>query len=204
MLKITYYGHSCFKVENETQSLLFDPYQDASVPGLQLPKDIQVNEVYCSHGHHDHCASDLIASSHDFKCPVNTIEVPHDDQNGTLRGMNLIHVVDFNGDKVVHFGDLGRPLLEEEAAKLNAADVMMIPVGGYYTIDADTAFDIIHQLKPKLCILMHFRSGEAGYDVLEKLDDILQRHTDVQVLQETSYEYHKEDEPKVIVLSVQK
>lgn len=172
MIHITYYGHSCFKVAGDNHSVLFDPYEDGSVPGISLPKDISVDMVYCSHNHHDHNASHLVQSKNIELFSNKVITVPHDDKNGKLRGVNDIHIIEVEGKKIVHFGDIGRLLTTDELRQLTNIDIIMIPVGGYYTIDVHQAKQIINDLNPKLTILMHYRNGNIGYDVLSSLEEI--------------------------------
>ncbi len=171
-MKITYYGHSCFLVESQNHSILFDPYEDGSVPGLKLPNNLSVDQVYCSHEHADHSAAHLVRSV--CKDPWNTqfIQIPHDHHNGTKRGFSNITIVTVEGLKVVHLGDLGRLPTNEEYEVLKDASVLMIPVGGYYTIDSSEANEIIQTIKPSLTILMHYRNHDIGYDVLEDIQEI--------------------------------
>ena len=154
-MKITYFGHSCFLVEDGGHSILFDPYENHSVPGLELPAHIETNEVFCSHDHADHNGAELIQSSHDNTWSVHFLTVPHDDESGKKRGFCRITCVDVNGVSVVHMGDIGRDLSEEEYERLKGTDILMIPVGGYYTIDAETAHQIVERLHPSLTLLMH-------------------------------------------------
>ncbi len=175
---ITYLGHSCFCITAENgYRIIVDPYEKGSVPGLELPRHLEAEEVYCTHEHHDHNARDLITlSGRDLANPwkESTLTVPHDDANGTKRGMNHMLILEGEGHKIVHFGDLGRLLTMEETAVLAGADCILIPCGGYFTIDAGQAAEIIAQLHPQLTILMHYRTGAKGYDVLADLKDVRQ------------------------------
>ncbi len=171
-MKITYYGHACFKVEDGENSVLFDPYADKSVPGLSLPKDIVVDAVYCSHSHNDHNASDLVKSRKMNPWPHDFMTVPHDHDNGGKRGYSAIAIVKIDDKKIIHLGDIGRIPTDEEYGKMKDVDVLMIPVGGFYTIDALEAKQIIDTIDPKLTILMHYRDGNVGYDVLDDIQHI--------------------------------
>lgn len=179
-MDITYYGHSCFKVEKDKESIVFDPYKAGSVPGLTLPVDLMANEILCSHAHDDHAGIEEIRCLPEtIHCKVKKLDVPHDDQDGKLRGRNTIHIVTFHGFKIVHMGDIGRPLTQMEVLQLSKPDILMIPVGGYYTISSKLAFQMIHQLRPKTSILMHYKTGKSGYDVLEDIQDILKEYPEV-------------------------
>lgn len=171
---ITYLGHSCFKVEKDGYSIVFDPYQKGSVPGVELPDDLEADRVICSHGHGDHNAAERVRIV-EHAAPSMTaefIEVPHDDADGAKRGMNSIAVVKAGDAELVHFGDIGRLPTEEEYAALEGADVIMIPTGGFFTIDAAQAAEIRNRLQPSMTILMHFRKGDAGYEVLASIDEV--------------------------------
>ncbi len=179
-MKITYYGHSCFFVEHQNQSILFDPYADASVPGLQLPNDIATDQVYCSHDHADHNASNLVSNKNLDPWNNQFLEVPHDHHNGTKRGFSKITSILIDGVKIVHLGDIGRIPTEDECAFLKDTTILMIPVGGYYTIDSLEANQIIQTMKPSLTILMHYRDENIGYDVLEDIESVMMKISHVQ------------------------
>lgn len=172
-MKITYYGHSCFLVEENDLRILFDPYKDESVPGLTLSKGISVDAVYCSHEHADHNAAHLVHTENKEPFPKEFIVVPHDHHDGKKRGMNRMTVVNIHGIRLAHLGDIGRLPTKEEYEKLNV-DILLIPCGGYYTINALEAKEIIDTIDAGLTILMHYRNEKQGYDVLEEIHDIMQ------------------------------
>ncbi|MGE4353434.1 MAG: MBL fold metallo-hydrolase [Oscillospiraceae bacterium] len=173
-IKVTYYGHSCFKVEAEGYSIIFDPYEDGYVPGLK-PLRVQANEVLCSHSHADHDFREGVEIIPGGNKPftLETIICPHDDDYGSLRGMNIIHVLHFKNQKIAHMGDVGDMLPEEDIEKLRGADILMIPVGGYYTIDAAAANKLVRAIKPRVTIPMHFRTDTSGFQVLARCDDFI-------------------------------
>ena len=173
-IRITGYGHACFGIQCGGKSILFDPYKTGSVPGLDLPDGRTADRVYCSHEHGDHNARELVRETSPGcdPFPIRFLTVPHDDADGAKRGMNRISIADVNGTVVVHMGDIGRLPTEQEYEELKQADVLMIPVGGYYTIDAVQAKEIIDTVDAGLTILMHYRCGDMGYDVLQELSDI--------------------------------
>lgn len=197
MITITYYGHSCFKVENENHAVVFDPYEDGSVPGLKLPSDIHADAVYCSHSHADHDASSLIhiTSDHD-PFPLHKITVPHDDAGGTKRGFTDITFVTINHVTIAHLGDIGRMPTKEEYDELSKADVIMIPCGGYFTIDAKQAEEIIHHVHAKLNILMHYREDNRGYDVIADIKDIQKDIPELVQLNDSSISFDEANIPQ--------
>lgn len=171
---ITYYGHSCFKVEAAGSSIVFDPYEDGSVPGIRLPRGIKADAVSCSHEHGDHNAAHLInASGKKLNFAVSKLTVPHDHHNGAHRGLSDITFLKFPDMTIVHLGDLGRLPTKAEYDEIAKADVVLIPCAGYFTITSKEAAEVIAHLKnPSLKILMHFREGSRGYDVQESITDI--------------------------------
>lgn len=173
---ITFYGHSCFKVEANGSSVIFDPYENGSVPGFLLPHGLEADIVSCSHEHADHNAEHLINTTGKepgFKIRKQT--VPHDHHNGALRGLSDITFIDLPDMTVVHLGDLGRLPTQTEYALLSKADVILLPCAGHYTISSKEAAEIIsHLTHPSLKILMHFREGKCGYDVQESISEVME------------------------------
>ena len=129
--------------------------------------------MLCSHEHGDHNARDLV-TLREGKAPVfrvETISTYHDDQKGAKRGPNTIHILDDGVFRAAHAGDLGCALSGEELEKLKGLDVLMVPVGGYYTIDAAQARALVNAVKPRIVIPMHYRGQGFGFDVLAELED---------------------------------
>ena len=182
-MKITWIGHSCFKIEERGYSVVFDPYADGSVPGLSPVRE-KASLVLCSHGHGDHNASENIQISGETDHPfrISKIETYHDDRKGSLRGLNTIHILETENCKIVHFGDIGCQLTPEQAGKLAGADLIMIPVGGFYTVDAKEAAQIVHDICPGLIIPMHYRKGGFGFDVIGEVEAFTQQFPDVKVV----------------------
>ena len=177
-MKIQYLGHACFKLISGDDSLIIDPYADDSVDGFGHLREEATMVIY-SHKHADHYGVDCVKliDGDESKFKVDFIQSWHDDQEGALRGPNLIHVITCEGLRIAHLGDLGCPLNEEQKERLTNLDVLMIPVGGHFTIDADLAADITKSLAPKCAIPMHYRGDGFGYDVLSTVDEYT-RHFD--------------------------
>lgn len=174
-VKIEYLGHSCFRLSYAGQRIVIDPYADGSVPGL-APLRVEAEGVYCSHDHRDHGAVECVTLTEPGCAPAFSVtEVPadHDHHGGARRGKNMIRVFEFGGLRIAHMGDIGRGLTDTEIKALHGADMLLIPVGGHYTIDAAEAREMIAAVAPRVTVLMHFRDDTAGYDVLAHIGDVL-------------------------------
>lgn len=160
---ITWFGHSCFQVEMAGSSIVLDPYGVGAVPGLRLP-DLNADTVHISHEHTDHNAAQRVLCT---GRPLNFVarEVPgdHDHHDGARRGKNKILVMEGEGLRIVHMGDQGRLLTQEQIDAIGKPDLLMLPVGGYYTINADEAHQIMEQLQPTVTVPMHYRHNRAGH-----------------------------------------
>lgn len=172
---ITYYGHSCFKVEANGSTIVFDPYENGSVPGTQLPRGIEADAVSCSHEHGDHNAAHLVKTTgKKLNFLMRKLTVPHDHHNGAHRGLSDITFVELPDMTIAHLGDLGRLPTDKEYAELAKADIVLLPCAGYFTIDSKEAAEVVSHLKhPCFKILMHYRDGKRGYDVQETIDEVM-------------------------------
>lgn len=180
-LRIEYFGHSCFRLTYGGQRIVLDPYADGKVPGLP-PLRTEAEYVYCSHDHDDHNAVPCVklSSAGAPKFRMTELLTDHDDAGGSKRGKNVIRIFDFDGIRVAHFGDLGRALTDKEITVLHDLDCALIPVGGFFTIDAATAATIARRLHPDTVIPMHYRTERSGYDVLADIDEAITAFDDEQ------------------------
>ena len=171
-MKITYLGHSCFCLEFKNGvRLITDPYTGV---GYELPK-IKADIVTVSHGHFDHnylaAVSDYAlvaneAKSYRFKgIEIEGIESFHDPKGGALRGKNVIFKIKGDGLTVCHLGDLGEPYSQELKDRIGAADILLLPIGGTYTVDADEAKRYAQRLAVKKVIPMHYRPNDGKLDI---------------------------------------
>lgn len=173
-MKITYIGHACFKIEDRGYSVVIDPYTDGYVPGLADVRE-EANEVHFSHGHKDHMSDNTVTIIHKEESPFKITKMVtfHDEVQGAERGANLVHIIESTDlfgkkTKVAHLGDLGCVLTEEQLESLADLDILMIPVGGTYTIDAAEALELTEVLGARMTVPMHYYSKEAefGFDNL--------------------------------------
>lgn len=170
-MKLIWNGHACFTIETAQGSVVLDPYNDNYVPGL-APLNVSADLVLCSHGHGDHNAAQVVkltGAAPTFR--VETLDTFHDPEQGALRGRNTIHIICAEGMRVAHMGDLGCELTAEQIEALKGVDAMLIPIGGFYTIDAAQAKTVVEQTSPRVVIPMHYRSDSFGFDVLGTVED---------------------------------
>lgn len=171
-MELIWRGHSCFVLRIGSFRLMLDPYKE--VPGLPDIAGDTVDAVLCSHGHRDHSYTDalhILGGEAPFGC--ERIATFHDGEGGALRGVNTVHRLTAEGLTVVHLGDLGHRLTDEQLAAVAPCDVLLLPVGGTYTVDPRQAKAVMEQIRPRVTVPMHYRDGERGYEVLEPVEAFL-------------------------------
>jgi L-ascorbate metabolism protein UlaG (beta-lactamase superfamily) len=181
---IEWYGHSCFKISIEDFSICLDPFNPEMIPGIDK-LDVSANLVLCSHEHADHNyrkAVKIIDKPLPKGLNISFIESYHDNEHGTKRGKNLITVIENKHIKIVHLGDLGTMLDDNQIERLKNLDAIMIPIGGHYTIGPLIAKQICKTLNPKIIIPMHYRSETFGFNVLSKINDFLKLFDELKVV----------------------
>lgn len=192
MIHLQYFGHSFWKVWNEEVAIAIDPYGDLSIPA---PQGITADVVLSSHDHFDHNNVDLIKKSSlvirtpgDFtfrSIPFKTFSTFHDEQQGSKRGKNLLMKFTLEDRVFLHCGDLGDLPSPEIVKQVMNPDVLFIPVGGFFTIDAAKALEFVKMLQPRLVFPMHYRSKLVDSkiapvtDYLEKVDNVVQVESNV-------------------------
>lgn len=179
-MKLTWYGHSCFALDNGECRVIFDPYKPGSVPGIEMPEGLTADAVLCSHAHGDHCWNDGVKlSGRAVKADIMRLPTFHDHHGGAKRGGNLISVVEMDGIRAAHFGDIGHSLSDDQIKQLGRLDVIMIPVGGYYTVDAAEALEIVRKFAPAVVVPMHYRGEHFGYGVIGTVEEYAKLCDDV-------------------------
>ena len=173
-MKIVYLGHSCFKILFDNGvTLVTDPYKGV---GYEMPK-VKADVVTISHGHFDHNFLEAVSSyrlvaNEAKKYAFNGIEIEgiesfHDPKKGALRGKNVIFKIKGDGITICHLGDLGEVYSTELAEKIGQVDVLFLPIGGTYTIDAEQAKEYAERLGVKKVIPMHYRPNDGKLDIDE-------------------------------------
>ena len=171
-MELIWRGHSCFILQSGGFRLMIDPYKE--VTGLPDIAGDTVDAVLCSHGHRDHSYTDrlhILGGEMPFGC--ERIASFHDGEGGALRGVNTIHRLTAEGITVVHLGDLGHQLTKEQRRAIGRCDVLLLPVGGTYTVDPRQAKAVMAEIRPRVTVPMHYRDGARGYEVLEPVEAFL-------------------------------
>lgn len=177
-------GHSSFRIKGKVATVVTDPFDPAMV-GLKFPKVESADLVTVSHGHPDHNHVALVGGTPFVISGPGEYEVAgvtvvgygsfHDDKKGEERGKNTIYKMTVDGIRIAHLGDLGHKLSEELVDKLGDVDILLLPVGGFYTVDAATAVEVVSQIEPLVVIPMHYkREGMGkGFEEVEGVDKFL-------------------------------
>ena len=201
-MKITWLGHSAFLLEESTgTTVVTDPYGESLV-GYRM-RQVSADAVTLSHHHRDHDEVSRVSGAPQVFDTVGAWEVKGVDSK---RGPNLIFKYRMDGVDLCHLGDIGEECDAETGDLIGTVNVLMIPVGGNYTIDAVQAKEYVDFLMPDIVIPMHFRTPSCEVDI-GKLDDFLDLFDDEQIVRvdgdtlEVDREYFDGDNTKVIVFS---
>lgn len=213
-MKLKWYGHASFGITTgDGVHICTDPYivgcYDGAI-GYGAIGDAH-DVVLQSHDHADHAgAGDLAGNPVVIRGPgehkvkgITFVGTPtyHDESHGSERGENTVFAFETDGMKVVFLGDLGHVLTEEQIAAVGPADVLFIPVGGFYTIDAAAAAKVAEQLQAKVVIPMHYKTDACGFPIATA-DDFTAGKPNVECPGAAEVEITKEDlgAPRIIVL----
>jgi L-ascorbate metabolism protein UlaG (beta-lactamase superfamily) len=172
-MKIKWLGHSCFLITTERGvRILTDPFDETV--GYPVPA-VEADIVISSHDHFDHNHTQAITGSpkvinavgsfYEADVPITGIKTYHDEVMGKKRGQNVVFVIEADDMRICHLGDLGHLLDDKTVGKIGPVDILLIPVGGTYTIDAEAAVKVSAQLNPRLIIPMHFKTPATDFPI---------------------------------------
>lgn len=197
-MKIRYIGHSCFAIETDAgRRLVIDPY-DNSI-GL-TPVRETADLLLITHHHFDHDYVDGVSGDYvlvdgpgtteEAGVRVTGIQVPHDAEGGAQRGFVTAYLIEADGRRILHMGDVGTMPDDAFFDQIGRVDVLMIPIGGRYTVDAAGAKAICDRIQPNLVIPMHYKTNRlkvniapaAPFITAAKHDYDIQRQGDVLLL----------------------
>ena len=173
-MKLKYFGHSCFSLSYAGGPVLVtDPF-DESV--TYPPCAVACDAALVSHDHFDHNHIQTLkgnfavikeAGSHEIgSAKITATHSFHDPEQGALRGENVIFSVEADGVRIAHLGDLGHmPETDAQKAVIRDADVLLIPIGGTYTLTTPQAVEVIKTYAPKAAVAMHFSNAYCKFDI---------------------------------------
>jgi len=204
-MKVKWLGHSCFLITSKGGvRIITDPYavgEGINYPPIEETADI----VVVSHGHDDHSNVSAVRGTPEVVAGNGTkktaqgiqfkgIAAYHDASQGTQRGPNTIFCFTVDDIKLCHLGDLGHVLSPGQIAEIGAVDILFIPVGGFYTIDAPVASQVCDKLKPKVVIPMHFKTPRCTYPIAG-VEDFLNGKKNVRNVGDSEVEFERERLP---------
>ncbi len=178
-------GHASFRIKGKNVSVVTDPF-DPEIVGYKFPKHTAADIVTVSHDHPDHNNVTVIeekpfvatgAGEYEVK-GVSIIGVPlfHDDEKGAKRGRNTAYRIKIDHIVFAHMGDVGHKLTAAQLEELDGVDVLFVPCGGHYTIDAKQAAEMVQEIEPKVVIPMHYKREGLNpklAEVLSPVEDFL-------------------------------
>ncbi len=176
-MKLKFLGHAAFLLTSDSGvRIITDPYKagcfDGGIKYGQITEEADI--VTISHEHDDHNETKINGNPAFIKgtakqivkeIEISGIDVYHDTSEGKERGSNIIYNMSIDGINVVHLGDLGHELSKDDIAKIGNVDILLVPVGGYFTIDAKGADKVINALQPKIVIPMHFKTDKCAFPI---------------------------------------
>lgn len=183
-MKVRFLGHAAFLITSDAGvRIITDPYKPGCFGGGikydQITEEADI--VTISHEHDDHNETNINGNPTFVKSAdaqvikdikFSGVDVYHDTSEGKERGSVIIYNMFVDGMNVVHLGDLGHNLSSKEIEGIGNVDVLLIPIGGYFTIDAKIADNVINVLKPKIVIPMHFKTDKCGFPIAP-VDDFI-------------------------------
>ncbi len=179
-MDIQFLGHASFRIKGKAAVVVTDPFDPAFV-GMKYPK-VSADIVTVSHSHSDHNyiqnvtdVKRVISGPGEYEIQGVTViglSVYHDEKKGELRGKNTIYIYEMDNLRLCHLGDLGHKLSDKILEDIGNIDILMIPVGGEYTIGPSEAVEVINQIEPSIIIPMHYQVPELKTELFEKLKPV--------------------------------
>ena len=187
-MKVKWLGHASFMITSDTGTkIITDPYTPGGF-GLdygEIKESADIVTVSHEHGDHNNVAAvggnpEIAKETAEIKgIKFNGITTYHDEAGGSQRGNNVIFCFEVDGVKICHLGDLGHQLSEQQVAEIGKVDILLVPVGGNFTIDAKVATEVCDKLAPKVIIPMHYQNERCSSFPVAGVDEFLQGKTGV-------------------------
>lgn len=203
MLQIRWHGHACFEITND-MTIVTDPHDGRSI-GIPSP-NVTADIILVTHNHYDHNSIKTVEKeglkviTDERKRTIGTIQIQgipayHDAMHGEKRGKIIIYKFICDDITFCHLGDLGHVLDEKTLQQIGHVDIVFIPVGGNYTIDAEQAWQVIHMMKPRIAIPMHYRIEGLSIPITE-VDPFIEKSDEKVVRVGNEIDIEKDDFPK--------
>ena len=172
-MKIKWLGHASFMITSEAGiKIITDPYASGeSLRYGEIKESADIVTVSHEHGDHNNVAAvkgnpEVVRGTAKVKeVEFKGIPTYHDNVGGNQRGKNTIFCFEMDGIRVCHLGDLGHQLSDKQVAEIGRVDILLVPVGGFYTIDANVATVVCNQLTPKVIIPMHYKNDKCHFPI---------------------------------------
>jgi len=214
-MKIQFLAHSSFLITTQAGTrIVTDPFDPSAYRDKMSYRPFRgsADIVTVSHDHPDHGKPEVVGGAPvvikgNGKFVANEVEFLgvatwHDRRQGAERGRNTVFVMSADDLRVAHMGDLGHVLTADQAAEIGAVDVALVPVGGYYTIDAAEAGRVAEQIEARIVVPMHYRTAKCDFPIAG-VDDFLAGKSNVARLETSVLEVAKGSlpaEPRIVVL----
>lgn len=157
-----------------------DPFS-AEMVGFSYPQT-EADIVTVSHEHEDHSATDSVSGQPFIISGPGEYEVKevmifgfgafHDSSSGSERGKNTMYLLEMDGLRLAHLGDLGHELTGEQLEELDGVDILFVPVGGHFTLTSKQAAEVVSKIDPKIIIPMHYQERGLNQAVFAKLSPV--------------------------------
>jgi len=212
-MKIKWNGHASFTITARDGTVIItDPYEPGGFDGAimyeKIPGKADIVTVSHDHGDHNYVGGlegkpEVIQGTGSAKgISFRGVKTYHDPSEGKERGPNTILIFEVDGIKLCHLGDLGHKLSDDEIKEIGEVDILLLPIGGTFTIDPKEASDALNALKPKIAIPMHYKTPKCGFP-LAPLDDFLQGKAEPVVsVDDSKMEITKEDLPQKLEIHI--
>ncbi len=202
MLQIRWHGHACWEITDDI-TVVTDPHDGRSI-GIPAPS-VAGDIILISHDHYDHNSVKSVEKegskvvTDERKRNIENVEIKgiqafHDECSGEKRGKNIIYKFVIDGVTFCHLGDLGHDLDEGQIQQIGDVDILFVPVGGTFTVDAKQAWDIIEKIRPKITIPMHYKIGGLSLPIAS-IDPFLEKNKHRLLKVGNEIDIEKEDLP---------
>jgi len=182
-MEIKYLSHSSFLIKTKDAKVVMDPF-DPKFVGLKFPKQ-EADVVTISHSHKDHSHTELIEGTPLIITWPGQFEKKgvriwgfstfHDKVEGKERGENVMYKIESEGVSILHCGDLGTVPTDAQIDEIGDVHILLVPVGGKYTLTAEEAVHLIKKVEPSIVIPMHFGRPDIAIEGLAPLDEFLKK-----------------------------